>query len=576
MESIVNSANDIISNALSELAYNEYQNEIELSVTKNSDHGILSSNIALKLSKQTHLKPHELAKDIVSVSDLSNTCFERLELAGPGFINFYIDYNKLDNFLNILINKSLKSLLSDRDMKKVMVEYSSVNIAKPIAVHHLLTTIIGQALADTYKFLGNEVERRNYLGDWGTQFGKMIYALNNWGDLKVIESDPIKELLKLYVRFHEESEKDESIIDKARAICVEIENGNPEYTKQWKWIRELSIEDIKKVYERMQVEFDFWDGESNYNDKTEDLIKEGIEIGLFKEGEKGALIADYEDETNKEAPPMLVRRSDGATLYATRDLASIKERNKTFDPDEILYVVDTAQSLHLKQVFQVANKFPWGKSSVLKHISFGRMSFKDQKMSTRKGQVIELTSLLDEGAKRAMAIIEKKTPDLEKDHAMVLAESIGIGAIKYAILSQNRSTNIVFDWDKILSLDGNSGPYMQYTIARAGAILDKSEGSINPVIIDGLELTKTEKRLLELITLFDFYINQSISSNKPNEFLTYLYEVAKKFNQFYANTQVLKESDIKLKNFRLGLVKSVHTLLKESLQIYGIKTPSKM
>ncbi len=574
--------------------------DIEIETPADLSHGDYSSNIALKLSKEVGKSPQEVAKSIIdALPKLSS--IEKTDIAGPGFINFHLSQEHLQKELQtILDQKENYGQLSLGQGQKVLVEYSQPNIAKPLGVHHVLSTILGQAISDLHRKSGYDTVSLNYLGDWGTQYGKLLYAYKNWGDEKVVKEDPLNELLKLYVKFHQEVETDPSLEDKGREEFKKLEEGDEENTKLWEWMREESIKAIKIIYEKLDVDFDEYLGEAMYRDSAQKILQEGKEKGIFTEGEKGAYIVQFEDE---KMPPYMVQKADGTTLYSTRDIASIEDRLERYHPNKIVYVVDVAQKLHFEQLFETAKKFGFD-SAELVHVHFGRMQFPEGKMSTRKGDVVLLDEVIREAIARTEKIVEEKSRDLLPEEKAKVAEGMAIGAIKYNIFSQNRESNITFDWDRMLSLEGNSAPYLQYAYARAESILRKAkeaEETNQPVhdqdpdpenqtslfTMENEKKTKqeeelkpfghaTEQALLKILMRFPEKIELATKEYKPNVITGYLYDVARAFSSFYNEVHVLSASKPELKEARLKLVQAVSQVLKNGLNLLKIQVFNKM
>jgi arginyl-tRNA synthetase len=581
-------------------SFPEVAEEIKIEYPRDLSHGDYACSIAMKLSKTLGQNPMEIAEKITS--NISPLQFVgNIEVVQPGFINVRLSSEFLTTQVNEIPQK--KALIDTKigQNKTIVIDYSSPNIAKPLGVHHLLSTVIGQAIYNIYNALGYKTIGVNHLGDWGTQFGKLIYAYKTWGDKKTIEKDPIPELLKLYVKFHDEAEKAPEIEDKARLEFKKLEQGDEENTKLWEWFKELSMLDLKATYEKLGIKFDEYIGESFFNDKMAPVIEEGKEKGVFVEGEGGALIVKFEDEN---MPPYLVQKSDGATLYSLRDLATIKYRLQTWNPEQLLYVVDSAQSLHFKQLFETAKMLGYNHAK-FEHISFGRMSLPDKSMSTRKGNVVLLEEVLKDGLEKAREIVKEKSKDLKKKEQEKVAEQVAIGAIKYNILSQNRTTDIVFDWDKMLSIEGNSAPYLQYTYARAESILRKNdqnkpkkekkkpvkdEPTENQIdLFQAIEIAEDkevngaaplenehELEVARLLPKFGEILLFAAEEYKPNLFSNYLYELAHAFNGFYNAVPVLHTENVELKEVRLNLCKAVSRTLKQGLHILGIEVPERM
>lgn len=581
-------------------AYPEVTDEIKVEYPRDPSHGDYACSIAMKLAKTLGLNPMEIAEKITS--NISPLQFVgNIEVVEPGFINIRLSSEFLTTQVNDISQQ--KDLIHTKigENKTVVIDYSSPNIAKPLGVHHLLSTVIGQAIYNIYKALGYKTVGVNHLGDWGTQFGKLIYAYKTWGDRKTIEKDPIPELLKLYVKFHDEAEKAPELEDKAREEFKQLEQGDEENTKLWEWFKDLSMADLKATYEKLGIAFDEYIGESFFNDKMTSVIEEGKEKGVFVEGEGGALIVEFKDEA---MPPYMVQKSDGATLYSLRDLATIKYRLQTWNPEQLLYVVDSAQSLHFKQLFETAKMLGYDHAK-FEHISFGRMSLPDKSMSTRKGNVVLLEEVLKDGLEKAREIVKEKSKDLKKKEQEKVAEMVAIGAIKYNILSQNRTTDIVFDWDKMLSIEGNSAPYLQYTYARAESILrknnaekpkkekkkpSKEEQAENQIdLFQAIEIAEDkevngvaplenehELEVARLLPKFGEILLFASEEYKPNLFSNYLYELAHAFNGFYNAVPVLQTENSELKEVRLNLTRAVSRTLKEGLYILGIEVPERM
>jgi len=556
-------------------------------VPKDQRFGDYSSNAAMVLAKILKTNPREIFNQLENNIE-KTPCISKISFAEPGFINFSIDKTWLEKELSkIAFEEKQYWKLNIGGGENVIVDFSSPNIAKPLGIHHLLSTVIGQALINIYRFIGYNALGLNYLGDWGTQFGKLITAYKTWGDKEKLTHEPINEMLKLYVKFHDEAEKDKSLENKAREEFKKLEDKDKENIKIWEWFKELSLKDIQKTYDKLGgVHFDIYAPESFYNDKMAEVLDEGKQKGIFIEGEGGALIVKFDDPSFS---PYLVQKSDGATLYSTRDLASIKHRLKEWNPSKLIYVVDKSQSLYFKQLFKTAELLGWTKTAEFIHVDFGRMSFKDSKMSTRKGNIVLLDEVLDEAIEKAKAVIEQKNPKLSAKEKSVIARAVGIGAVKYNILSQNRTTDIVFDWSKMLSLESNSASYLQYTYTRAMSILRKSKEkqekekpesqiSIFDAPAAGNEHEDEEKEFLtaRLAIKFPEYIVESAEQNKPNILTNYLYELAQNFNAFYHTTPVLQSKDPSQRKTRLALTGAVAKIISTGLNLLGIECTEKM
>ncbi|PJC36476.1 arginine--tRNA ligase [Candidatus Peregrinibacteria bacterium CG_4_9_14_0_2_um_filter_53_11] len=548
--------------------------EIHLEYPLEAVHGDYSTNLALTLSKKAGRPPRELAQALLEALEPVDW-IDRVEIAGPGFINFYLSRSFLSNFSSHVLGEGEQyGSSSAYKGQTVVTDSSHPNVAKPLGVHHLLSTILGGAINKMLAQVGYTVIRDNYLGDWGTQFGKLLYAYKTWGDEAVVKADPIPELLKLYIRFHDEVEADPSIEDKGRAEFKKLEQGDAENKELWEWVVGLSLKEFFATYERLGVTFDQMNGESFYEDKMAAIIKMGVERGLFVEGEKGALICPFDHD---RYPPCLIRKSDGATLYATRDLARIKYWEETWHPQKMINIVDTAQQMYFQQIFEVAKKMELTPAENI-HLWFGRMRFPEKKMSTRKGNIVLLEEVLDEAEERAFILVEEKSPHLPEAKKREIARMIGIGALKYAVLAQNPTTDITFTWDKMLSLEGNSSPYLQYSVARAHSILRKAEEEGGEVVpADQIaELTENaELTVARLLPRYPEVLVHATNELRPNLVANYLFELASAFNSFYGNVHVLK-AEPKLRARRLILVEATAQVLKNGLKLFGIETPEEM
>lgn len=554
--------------AFPELTQDEVLRVANVEDPKNKEHGDYSCSAAFKLSKRFNENPRTIADKIIKHFP-KDYRVESLEFAAPGFINLRLS----DAFLAEAL-KQLEDGFSvehgQHHDRPVIVEYCATNAAKHMGVHHILSTVIGDVLANMFDFMGNEVIRINHLGDWGMNFAKLIYAMEVWGDMKEIHKAPNDEFTRLYVKFHEEEEKNPELLEEAHKIFKSIEDGDEKRLELWKWIVHESLEDLKKMFVRLGTEFDHITGESFYLKMAEEVLKDGKEKGLFVEGEKGALIFDMgEGQT-----PALIQKGDGTTLYLTRDVATVKYRVETWHPESILYVVDTAQSLHFKQDFTVAKAMGYTEDTELEHISFGRMSFADASMSSRKGNVIRLEFLLDEAAKKAGELSAERGTELPREQYAQLAEIVGVASVKYAILSQDRNKDIVFDWNKIITLEGNSAPYLLYSFARSRSIIEK----VGDVPLSGMPVFSkdSEKAIVRQLLKFPDALDRALNERKPHIVCTALYEMCQEFNRFYGTTSVAGADTESQKRTRLGVVYAFMYALKSGLTVLGIPTLDRM
>jgi arginyl-tRNA synthetase len=550
--------------------------DISLEYPRDESHGDFACTIAMQLSKELKKSPTEIAKEITDSIE-KNEIIAETEIAGPGFINIKLSNTAIEKgFEEILKEMENKNLGKQNNLKKqkVIVDYSQPNIAKPLGIHHLLSTIIGQSLSNIFRFLGLDTLSINYIGDWGTQFGKLIYAYKTWGDKKVIEKDPIPELLKLYVKFHDEAEKDESIEDKGREEFKKLENEDKENTEIWEWAKKISLEDVERTYEKLGgIHFDHYWGEGHVRDKTFDVIEDGKKKGVFKKGEDGALMMFFPDE---KYPPYMIQKKDGTTLYSTRDLATAIEREKIVGDGLVVYVVDVAQKLYFQQMLETTKILGYYKKAQPIHVVFGRMNFPDSSMSTRKGKVVLLDDVIDEAIERARGKIEEHDSKLPEKEKELLAKMIGVGAIKYNALSQNRTKDYTFVWDNMLSFDGNSAPYLQYAYTRTQSLLRKAKekkiSDKEKILIDNDE----EMKLVREMAKFDEILAETITEYRPNILCTYLYELSQTFSLFYNNIQILSEENNDKRSTRLKEVQAFAYILKTGLHLLGIEVPDRM
>ncbi len=522
------------------------------------------------LAKTLRKAPPLIAKEL-SENFTAGKYIEKAEAVGA-YLNFF--YNRA-NFTQSVIKEVFdkKENFGASDIgngKTVLVEFSSPNIAKPFHIGHLFSTAIGNSLEKIYRHLGYKTVKINHLGDWGTQFGKLISAYKRWGNKEVIEKDPINELLKIYVKFHEEAEKDPLLNDEAREYFRLLEEHDPDTTALWQYFRDVSLIEFNRVYDRLGVSFDSYAGESFYGDKMQEVVDILSEKHLLEESD-GAMVVNLDD---KNMPPCIILKSDGATIYATRDIAAALYRKRTYDFYKNIYVVGTPQALHFNQIFSVIEKagFEWGKDCI--HVGFGLVKFPDKKLSTRHGDVIFLEDVLNESVHKTLEIISANNPDMEDKETA--AEKIGIGAILYAFLKNSREKDIVFSWDSMLDFEGESAPYVQYSYARAKSILrkntlDYSDADFSYAVSDD------EYALITQLNGFADAVAAAAEKNEPFYINRYVTTLARCFNKFYNNNPILK-SDIptETKKARLAIADATASVIKTALSLLGISTVESM
>lgn len=484
--------------------------------------------------------------------------------AVAGYINFYIsDAFRTDVILGDILAKGEDyGRISIGEGKTMCIDYSSPNIAKPFHIGHLGTTAIGNAIKRIYDFCGYKCIGINHLGDWGTQFGRLIVAYNGWGSKEAVERDGVKELARIYKDFYVRAEEDPSLNDRAREEFAKIESGDEEALALWRWFREISLAEFMRTYERLGFTFESYNGEAFYNDKMERVVDELRDKGLLKESD-GAMLVDLEEYG---MAPCLILKNDGSTLYATRDIAAAIYRKETYDFDKCIYVTDAGQSLHFAQFFKVIGLMGYDWNDKLVHVPYGKISINGEKLATRTGNVVLLEELFDDAASRALKIIEQKNPDLENKE--YIADKVGIGAVIFNQLSTGRIKDINFVWEEALSFEGNTGPYVQYTYARTCSVLSKTE--LPAAIPHGLTLNEDEKALIGVLAQFPRKIEQAHNDYEPSYISRYLLDVCAAFNRFYHNCPILKEPGA-TRDLRVLLTKAANTVIGNGLWIIGLE-----
>lgn len=541
---------------------------VSFDIPRESGRGDLTSNIALQLAKQVGKNPRDIAQTVIDgLGKIKGV--KSMEVAGPGYINIHLESDQLVALLPDIMKDAKPKTVRSKE-KPVVVDYSAPNIAKPLGIHHILSTVIGQVVVNLFKHQGYPTVSINHIGDWGTQFGKLAVAHKKWGT-KDISRYSIDELLDLYVKFHDEVEANPALDDEARDAFTLLENGDKDMRHFWKQVVTITMESIETLYAQLGVSFDHTHGESFYEDKMEPIIAEGKKKKIFKEGNEGALIAEFPEET--KWPPAVILKGDGSTLYTTRDLATMKYRIETWHPSELLYVVDVAQSLYFQQLFAIVEQLGWELPHV-EHVVFGRMRFADRSMSTRKGNILKLEDVLAEAVERADKLIAEKESEVVGEEKKELAKMIGLGSVVYGVLSQNRKMDMVFDWSKVLSFEGNSAPYVQYTHARAMSVLRKADQKVGKISYKG-ELTEKERALIHLLLQFSDTVESARADRMPHKLCTYLYELCQAFNGFYNSEPILKADD-DLRDFRLALTLTTASLIKTGAEILTLRVPDRM
>ena len=555
---------DLLANNIEGLSRDELEQFVEIPPkTELGDFAFPCFRLAKIYRKAPQMIAQELKEKIGDVDFLS-----KIEVQG-GYLNFFVDKEQFArHIVENYLNTGEYGHSDEGAGKTICIDYSSPNVAKNFHVGHLRTTIIGNSLHKIFKKLGYNVVRINHLGDWGTQFGKLIVAYKKWGSKESIEKNGISELMSIYVKFHEEAEKEPSLNDEARAWFTKMEHGDEEALSIWKWFLDISLKEFMRVYDILGMEFDSYNGESFYNDKMGAVIDELKEKGLITVSE-GAQIVDLEAYN---MPPCLITKKDGSSLYATRDIAAALYRQNTYHFTKCLYVTGLEQKLHFAQWFKVIELMGYDWYKGLVHIPYGLVSLKSGKLSTRKGNVLYAEDILNESIQKIREIIAEKNPDLPDKETV--AKQVGIGAIIFNDLYNQRIKDVLFDWDKLLNFDGETGPYVQYTYARAASVMRKV-GEI-PLTIDYSVLTDdASMALLKEISRFPEVIKEASEKYEPCVVARYAVALAQAFNKFYHDCQI-NVSDENIKFTRANIVRIVKNIIKDALDLLGISCPEQM
>lgn len=548
--------------------------ELISSITKTADSSFGDYTFpCFKLAKVLHKSPVQIAEELADKID-KTAVVEKVQ-AQNGYLNFWL--NKTDAQKSVLQDFYAKGNSYGKSKrgngKTICIDYSSVNIAKPFHIGHLYTTAIGGSLYKIYSFLGYKVVGINHLGDWGTQFGKLIVAYKKWGDEKKIKEYGTHALQEIYVKFHVEAETHPELEDEARLWFSKIENGDKEALKLFEYFKTITLNEVKKIYRRLNVEFDSWAGESFYNDKLLSVVELLKEKKLLEEDD-GAKIVNL---TEYGMPPCLILKSDGASLYATRDLAAAIYRKNTYDFDKCLYVVAYPQSLHFKQFFKVLELcgFEWAKDLV--HVSYGMVSLEDGAMSTRKGNTVWLDEVLNKSVEKSLNIINEKNGSLENKERV--AEAVGVGAVIFSALQNGKIKDVVFSYDKMLNFDGETCPYLQYTHARCNSIMEKADKSVLATDFTSAEFSVLNNaecwEVVKLLNGFENVLADAAEKYEPSVLSNYLIDLAEAFNKYYFEHRILVDDSAK-QRARLFVVESTKYVLKCGLSLLGIDAPNKM
>ncbi len=537
-----------------------------IEIPPNSDMGDYAFPV-FKLAKTFRKAPNLIAEELAK-KEFNNENIKKIANVGP-YVNFFVDNSKL---VESVLTEAVKDDFGSSHIgvgKNVVFDFSSTNIAKPFHIGHLRSTVIGNAIRNIMKYQGFNTTGVNYIGDYGTQFGMMISAYLKWGDEDKINADPIKELLNLYVKYNKIAKEDETYMDEARDWFDKLEKKDPTAVKLWSWFREISLKEFQRVYDLLGVEFDNFNGESFHSQFIGDALEAIDKKNLLEESD-GAMIINLDDEN---LPPVLIKKSNGSSTYLTRDIATAMYRKKTYDFYKNVYVVASQQKLHFEQLRAVLKKMGFDWWNDCEHVSFGMVSMKDGSMKTREGKVIFLEDVLNRAIDKTKSIIEERNPNLENKEEV--AKQVGVGAVIFQDLFNNRIKDYTFDWDQVLNFDGETGPYTQYTFARSCSILDKGEFELKDNSKFDLLVDDTEIDIVKHLSKFEEVLLNATEKYEPSFLTRYTVELAKLFNKFYANCPINTVED-ELKYQRLYLTYSVNKCLKLSLSLLGIEAPVRM
>jgi arginyl-tRNA synthetase len=542
--------------------------DVEPAVTTNNPKfGDYQSNHAFRLGKALRTNPRAVAEQ-VQAALADHPAVASTSVAGPGFLNFTLNEAWLADHLAAQTEDTAGGIQQSGAGSTVVIDYSSPNVAKRMHVGHMRSTIIGNTLDRLHRAAGWTVVADNHIGDWGTQFGKLMVAWHLWLDEVAFAADPIGELERIYVRFG--VDETEALLAEARAETAKLQSGDPENTALWERFIAASLVEFDRVYERLGVSFDETLGESFYNPELPGVIA-ALETAGIAEHSEGAVVLRFGEDAPKDVADtvLVIRKQDGAFLYGTTDLATLQHRERTWSPERVLYVTDMRQQLHFRQVFGGWGQWRPDATMELVHIWFGMLKLAEGSMSSRKGNVIRLIDLMDEGVRRARAVVDEKSPDLTEDERARVAEAVGVGAIRYADLSQNPQSDVTFSWDKMLSLEGNTAPYLMYSYARCRSIQRK--GGVSAPTVAGMDLSDPHSRALAVhLARFPEAVASSLGSYRPNLLCDYLFEAANIFNRFYREIPVLSADTDEARTARLALVEATARVLSRGFSLVGI------
>lgn len=550
--------------------------QVKVRPCPNPKFGDYQTNALMGIAKKNGLNPRDLATQVQQAMDVSDIC-ENVEIAGAGFLNFRISQDCIRKLLLECLDGVHHFIAPRENPEKILIDFSSPNVAKAMHIGHIRSTILGDCLARVHRFIGNSVITDNHIGDWGTQFGKLIYGWKNELDTLGFTENPIAELERIYKKINSEADEDPSLMTACRDELVRLQQGDPENLAIWKEMIAISQVQFDQIYQRLDVTFDYTLGESAYNDALPQVVEDLIAAGIASESE-GATLVFFEDVKDLKSHPAMIRKSDGGFNYATTDLATLDYRLTHFNPDKILYVTDDRQQLHFKQIFEIFRRWKGESAATLEHVGFGKILGDDGKpFKTRSGGTVKLNDLLDEAQERALAILRERS-DIEPDLQSQIAAIIGIGAVKYADLLPNRNSDYKFSWDKMLALQGNSAVYLLYANTRIRSLLRKAAG--NPETRDAKPTFEslshpTEWALARRLMNFGFILESVADESRPNYLCNYLFELASEIASFWEMCPVLI-AEGQTRADRIGLCQACGIILTKGLNLLGIESVEKM
>jgi len=563
---------------------------IPVTTTNDLQFGDYQSNIAMMLGKHLKMNPRDFAQQLVDALEAQPNAIATAEIAGPGFLNFRITNQAWRQQALSISQDERLGVPTIENPQTIVVDFSGPNVAKPMHIGHIRSTIIGDSLSKIATFLGHKIIRDNHIGDWGTQFGMIVYGWKNFLKLEALDADPLTELLRVYKKINDACKEDESLKELCKEELVKLQSGDSENFAIWEKCVEVSKIGLQRIYDRLDIEFDYWLGESAYNDQLAPLVKALQDQGIARESDGAICVFSSETEKQKNDPfkinrdgewldfPFIVQKSDGGFGYATTDIATVQYREDNFEPDQVWYVVDARQSDHFRQLFDVAQRLEV--KTDLKHIAFGTILGDDRKpFKTRSGETPQLADVLAESVERATAAIEEKNPTLSPEEKTEISEIVGIGAVKFAELSQHRASDYIFSWDKLLALQGDTAPYLQYSVVRVKSIFRKlAEKGLSYETPSEITLeAKEEIHLVRLLSQFGESLPNVLNDCRPNLLATYLLELARAFHSFFEACPVLKDGvDPSVRNSRLLLCDTTANVLTKGLGLLGIKVPERM